>query len=104
MISVNDCKMSGLVDTGSFFSILPAQYFAKLGISSQHLDKSKNYSIQEATNLVSNAVQGTINLVVQIKNVDGTVQKISQNFLILRSELGLTMPLLGNDFLVQTRP
>ena len=99
VISIQNCKMLSLVDTGSFFSILPSKHFQQLNIPSEHLDRSKNYSIQSATNLVTNAVQGTIHLLVIIDNVDGTKQKLTQKFLILRADLGLNMPLLGSDFL-----
>jgi hypothetical protein len=101
VISIQNCKMLSLVDTGSFFSILPSKHFQQLNIPSEYLDKSKNYSIQSATNLVNNAVQGTIHLSVDIDNVNGTKQKLNQRFLILRPDLSLTLPLLllGSDFL-----
>ena len=68
--ALNGFKLTGLVDTGSYFCILPYLHFLKLIFSPQYLNTNKQYSIQSATELQENAVLGTITLEITIQNKD----------------------------------
>ena len=98
---INDQPVHALADSGSYFSILPFQTFKQLNLKEKDLDKSQQYSIHSATEVKSNAVLGTINLPICIKNVDESRQKLTQRFLILRPECSLNLTLLGHDFLTE---
>ena len=92
-LEINNINFSSTLDTGSSFTIIPAKHFQQLKIIEKH------YSIQSASPMVKNAVQGTIILSVKIKNFDNSFQFIDQTFLVLRDTLTLPTILLGNDFL-----
>ena len=98
-LKINNINFSSTLDTGSSFTIIPAKHFQQLKISISKLKTDKHYSIQSASQMVKNAVQGTIILTLKIQNLDNTFQNINQTFLVLRGTLTLPTILRGNDFL-----
>ena len=61
-LKINHINFSSTLDTGSSFTIIPAKHFQQLNIPISKLNREKNYSIQSASQMVKNAVQGTITL------------------------------------------
>ena len=101
-VKINNIDFSSTLDTldtGSSYTIIPAKHFQQLKIPISQLNSDKNYSIQSASQMVKNAVQGTITLPLKIQNLDNSFQIINQTFLVLRETLTLPTILLGNDFL-----
>ena len=98
-LQINNIYFSATLDTGSSFTIIPDKHFQQLKIPESKLNTEKNYSIQSASQIISNAVKVTLTLSVKIKNSDDSYQYINQMFLVLREKLSLPTILLGNDFL-----
>ena len=63
--------------------------------------KGQYYTIQSATNLINDAVLGTIKLSLTIFNYDKSKQVIPTEFLILRQIYTLPSILLGTPFMTQ---
>ena len=63
------------------------------------MNTSVHFNINSASHSNKDAVLGQIVLELTICNINGDVQLIKQNCLILRPELELQLVLLGNDFL-----
>ena len=79
------------------------QTFKQLNLDEKDLDKSQQFSIHSVTEIKNNAVLGTINLSIYIKNADNSRQDLTQKFLILRPSCTLKLTLLGHDFLTKNR-
>ena len=96
---INNINFSATLYNGLSFTIIPAKHFQQLKIQISKLNTEKHYSIQSASQMVKNAVQGTIISSVKIKNFDNSFQFIDQTFLVLQDTLTLPTILLGNDFM-----
>ena len=69
-----------MADSGSFYSIIPFSTFKQLNLDEKDLDKSQQFSIHSATEIKNNAVPGTINIEICIKNADDSRQILTQKF------------------------
>ena len=88
-ILVNDQPTSCILDTGSTFTLIPFPLWKKLNINPNKLNTSVLYNINSASHRNANAVLGSIELVLAIRNEQGDEQLIRQKCLILRPELKL---------------
>ena len=79
-LDINNIHFSATIDTGSSFTIIPAKHFQQLKIPIRKLNTEKHYSIQSASQMVTNAVQGTIILSVKINNFDNSFQLSIKHF------------------------
>ena len=100
-ILVNDQPTSCILDTGSTFTLIPFPLWKKLNINPNKLNTSVLYNINSASHRNANAVLGSIELVLAIRNEQGDDQLLKQKCLILRPELKLQIVLLGGDFLLK---
>ena len=71
----------------------------QIKINENKLNTSVHFNINSASHSNKDAVLGQIVLELTISNMNGDVQVLKQNCLILRPELELQLVLLGNDFL-----
>ena len=79
-LEINNINLSSTLDTGSSFTIIPDKHFQQLKIPISKLITEKNYSFQSASQMVTNAVQGTISLSVIIKNFVDSYQFMIKRF------------------------
>ena len=98
-ILVNGFQTTCILDTGSTFTLVPIQFWKQLKINQNKLNTSVHFNINSASHCNKDAVLGQIVLELTVSNINGDVQLIKQNCLILRPELELQLILLGNDFL-----
>ena len=96
---VNNFKTNCVVDTGSTYTLVPFHIWTKFKINPNMLDTKVQFNISSASHLNTDAVLGQLRLPLVITNLDGSVQNIEQNCLILRPTLEVAFILLGNDFL-----
>ena len=97
--NINGQDFNALLDSGSSFTLLPYEFWTKLGINEEKLDKSQKYNISSATHVCHDSVLGRVWLNLKVKNVDGSEQLIPQLFLVLNENMKLQIVLLGSDFL-----
>ena len=100
-ILVNDQPTSCILDRGSTFTLIPFPLWKKLNINPNKLNTSVLYNINNASHRNTNAVLGSIELDLAIRNEQGDEQLIRQTCLILRPQLKLQIVLLSGDFLLK---
>ena len=101
-ININGQSLPAILDSGSGYTLIPNQYWEKLGIAASQLDTTVRYNISSATHRTRDSVKGRMILNVEIENSDGTKQIVPHHFLVLRPEFSLEVILLGDDFLRAT--
>ena len=61
-LQINKIHFTATLYTGSSFTIIPDKHFQQLYITDSKLNTEKNYSIHSASQMVYNAVNGTLTL------------------------------------------